>query len=211
MNLSIRHCVIVLTFGLTACASAPVHYYTLLEPVTTTSPALPPASFLIDVLPIGVPAQLDQPQWVARQGDSGIAVLDGERWAAPLSDELRAALSAQLVQRLGTLDIAGLPQPINTPVLRIKLQVHRFDAWPGQTVQLDADWSLGYADDVNHVHLICRGQFNETAPGGYPELARAEQRAVGKLAIQIAEDASGWTRANQAKCSSMTSLISSRR
>lgn len=201
MNILIRCGVMAWAFALAGCASAPMHYYTLLPPSTAMMPETSPVPFVIDVLPVGVPVQLDQPQLVVRQGDNGVAILDSHRWVAPLSDELRAALSAYLVQRLGTQDVAGLPPPTSTPVLRIKLHVHRFDAWVGKTVQLDADWSLSFANDQRHAHLICSGQFNEAAPGDYTELVRAQQRAIASLAAQVAEDASQWSRSGQAMCS----------
>lgn len=204
MKVYIRCWVWALMLGLAACASTPVRYYTLLEPATALSLS-PPAAFMVDVLPVDVPAQLDQPQWVVRQGDTGMQILDGERWAGPLGDELRAALSAQLVQRLGTQDIAGLSPPRGVPGMRIKLHVRHFDAWPGQTVQLDADWSLGFADDTSQAHMICHGRFNEAAPGGYTELARAGQRAVASLAARIAEQASESAGARRMTCSTPAS------
>jgi uncharacterized lipoprotein YmbA len=200
MKIYIRYWVLALILGVAACASTPVHYYTLLEPATATASLSPPAAFMIDVLPVDVPVQLDQPQWVVRQGDTGVAILDGVRWAGPLGDELRTAVSVQLVQRLGTQDVDGLSPPKGMPVMSIKLHVQRFDAWPGHAVQLDADWSLGFADDTSQGHVICHGWFNEVAPGGYSELARAQQRAVASLAARIAEQVSESARARRTTC-----------
>jgi len=182
---------VALAFGLGGCASAPVHYYTLLAPPAKVATAEQPAGFLIEVLPVGVPAQLDQPQLVVRDGGSRVAVLDGERWAGTLGEELRSALSAALTQRLGTQDIAGLARPAGKPVLRIKLQVRRLDTWPGERAQLQADWSLGFAD-VTGSRWVCGGTFDEAAPGGYAELVQAQQRMVAALAARIATDAREW-------------------
>lgn len=187
--------------GLTACASAPVHYHTLLAPIEHGAATEQPAPFLIEVLPVGIPVQLDQPQLLVRQGDSGVAVLDGERWAGPLGDEVRAALSAKLTRSLATQDIAGLARPSDKQVMRIKLQVRRFDIWPGQRSQLDVDWSLGVADEAGNARLTCRGQFDTPAPGGYPQLVQAQQRLIAELAGRIAADAHAWSRSRKAACS----------
>lgn len=212
MKLSIRPglaATIVLIAGLTACSSAPpIRYHTLLAPAAQTIAHGEPAAFLIDVLPVGIPAQLDQPQLVVRAGDSSLALLDGERWAGPLSDELRSALSAQLTRKLNTMDIAGLPRSTDKPVLRIKLQVRRFDAWPGQHVHLDADWSLGLADETGNARLICHGQFDEPASGGYPELVQAQQRALAALADRIAADAGNRMRSHQSDCATAGTITS---
>jgi hypothetical protein len=151
--------------------------------------ALKPAPFLIDVRPVGVPTQLDQSPLVVRQGDSGWLVLDGERWASPLGDELRGALSSELAALLDTQDINGLPVPSGKSVLSVKVQIRRFDAWPRQRVQLVADWSLGFTNQSGDQHLIRTGSFVEAASGDYPEIVRAEQRATMDLARRIASDA----------------------
>lgn len=212
MKLSIRPglaATIALIAGLTACSSAPpIRYHTLLAPAAQTIAHGEPAPFLIDVLPVGIPAQLDQPQLVVRTGDSNLALLDGERWAGPLSDELRNALSSQLTRNLNTMDIAGLPRSTDKPVLRIKLQVRRFDAWPGQRVRLDADWSLGLADETGNARLICHGQFDEPASGSYPELVQAQQRALAALADRIATDAGNWMGSRQSNCATVSVVTS---
>jgi|LNAP01.1.fsa_nt_gb uncharacterized lipoprotein YmbA len=201
MNRCVFLAPLALALGLGACASAPVQYYTLSAPSAYATTAEQPAAFLIDVLPVGVPAPLDQPQWVVRQGDSGIAVLDDQRWAGPLGDELRSALSVELTHRLDTQDIAGLARPAGKSTLRIKLQVRRFDAWPGQRVQLGADWSLGFADEADSAQLVCGGLFEQAAAGGSPELARAQQRMVAALAARIATDARRLSSSRGALCS----------
>ena len=185
---------------LTACASpAPVRFHTLVAPAVPsaagTGPAAgaQPAPFLIDVLPVGIPAQLDQPQLIVRQGDSDILMPESERWAAPLADEFREALSAELSRRLVTRDVAGLARPPGHPVIRIKVQVRRFDAWLGQRVELDADWSLEPTSDaatpVRSARLVCGGRFGMPSPGGYPELVRARQQLIARLAARIATEA----------------------
>jgi uncharacterized lipoprotein YmbA len=200
MNRVFRWCGLAAVAGLTACSSAPVHYHTLLVPGGERTVAGQAAPFAVEVLPVGVPVQVDQPQLVVRQGASGVAVLDGERWAAPLGDEVRAALSAALARRLGTQDVAGLARPGDRQVVRIKVQVRRFDIWPGQRAQLDADWSLGIADEAGHARLTCRGQFDAAAPGGYPELVQAQQKLVAALADRIGADAQAWWQARTGAC-----------
>ena len=204
MKRLVRLCQLAAVIGLTACSSAPVHYHTLLAPIEQVAATGQPASFLIELLPVGIPVQLDQPQLVVRQGDSGVAVLDGERWAGPLGDEVREALSAKLTRRLATQDVAGLARPSGKQVVRIKLQVRRFDVWPGQRSQLDADWSLGVADEAGNARLTCRGQFDMAAPGGYPELVQAQQRLIAELAVRIAADARAWSLSRTAACSNVT-------
>jgi uncharacterized lipoprotein YmbA len=183
---------ILLVLG--ACASSPVHYHTLLPVLEKPSSDQVPSRFLIDLLDVGIPAHLDQPQLVVRQGSTGIVALDGERWAGPLNEELRNALSAELVYRLKTQDISGLATPARKPVLRLKVQIRRLDAWLDHEVRLDADWALGFTDEagVRSVRLVCSGQFETPTPGGYPELVLGQQRLIAALAERISADARNW-------------------
>jgi len=183
---------LVMACGLTlaGCASSPVHYYTLMAPALASStPIKPPLAFRLDVLPVSLPAQIDRQTLVIRQGENGIAILDSERWTAPFADEFRDALSDNLTRRLGTQDVGGLPRAKGVRVLRVKLQVRRLDAWLGQRVQLEADWTLGFVSDPANKPLSCHAQFDIAAPGSYPELVGAQQRAMALLATAIAEDA----------------------
>ena len=192
-----------LALTLAACSSSPVHYYTLVAPSAPGGAINQPVPFLLDILPIGLPEQLDQPQLVVRQGTSGIIMADGERWAGPLGNELRQALSAELSARLATRDIAGLVRPANKSVLRIKLLVRRFDLWPGQKFELEADWNLAMVDasgNTQLAQLFCHGRFSESAKGSYPELVQAGQRAISALAARIAADARGEAGSPHSEC-----------
>ncbi|MGZ5198634.1 MAG: PqiC family protein [Telluria sp.] len=194
-------CLLASLAGLSACSSAPAHYYTLLAPAVPAAESGQPSPFLIEVLPVGVPVQADQPQLVIRQGgSSSVAVLEGERWAGPLGDEIRAALSASLTRQLLTQDIAGLARPHDSQVMRIKVQVRRFDIWPGQGAQLDADWSLGVADEPGNARLACHARLGAPTAGGYPELVQAQQRLIVELAGRIAADTRAWSLSRHAAC-----------
>ncbi|MDY4350524.1 PqiC family protein [Pectobacterium brasiliense] len=192
---------------LNSCSSPPVRYHTLLTPASPVAPlsfmanTTHAAPFFIDVLPVGIPAQLDTSQIVIRQGDSGAVVLDNERWLSPLNEEIRTALSADLTQRLNTQDVSGLVRSADTPVVRIHLQVRRFDSWPGQSVAFDADWSLSAVGEENgRARLICRSQLTEQAAGGDTAMLHAQQQIIARLAEQIAATATRWMQDRQGTC-----------
>ncbi|MDR0379762.1 MAG: PqiC family protein [Candidatus Accumulibacter sp.] len=177
---------VVAALILGACVSVPVHHYTLLPAEEKLPDDQRAAGFLIELLPVGVPAHLDQPQLVVRRGLTGIVVLDGERWAGPLSEEFRDALSAGITARLQTRDIAGLSGPVNEPVWRIRVEVRRLDAWPGDKVSLDADWTLSFSDEAATARRVGGDRFETPVSDGYPELVLGHQRVVAMLAERIA-------------------------
>lgn len=179
--------IVAVSLNLLSCSSVPVRYYTLVAPAEVSVPPSP-AAFVIDVLSVGLPEHLEQQQLVVRQSTSGIVVLNNERWASPLSDEIRTALSMQLTRKLAAQDISGLPHLSGIPVLRIKLQVRRFDVWLGQSVQLEADWSLNFSDNTSK-RLVCRTQLQEATGGSYPALVKTQQHMLMLLSDQIAKAA----------------------
>lgn len=144
------------------------------------------------MLPVGIPAQLDQQQMVVRSGTGAARILDNERWVAPLGDELRAALSSALVEQLGARNVTGLPRPSNQTVMSIRTQVRRFDAWPGSMAQFEADWVVGVQQDTPGTpgtpgtRISCSTRLNEAAPGGYADMVRVQQRMIEQFATRIA-------------------------
>lgn len=172
----------VLASALAACTTAaPVHYYTLVGPLPASAPAA--AGFDIDVLPVVVAPGLRRRAMVLRTGTAELMVQDGHQWQAPLPDELRAALSADLVAALGTRDLSGL-QPAGRPLYRIALVVQRFDAVYGGSVDVGATWSVYAADDTPL--LTCAARVTRTVQkAGYAELAQGAQQALAAIAAQI--------------------------
>ncbi|WP_017463259.1 PqiC family protein [Dyella ginsengisoli] len=197
-NLSGRLVALGAVLALGACASAPTHYYTLVPPASA-APEQGGSGPAFELLPVSIPAQDDQPQLVVRQGGQGVALLQGERWIAPLADEIRGALSADLAGALGRPDVSGLAHA-DEPVVRIKVDVRRFDSQPGGHALLEAGWSLRLIDgDSTSRSLACASTFNQPVGSGYDALVQGHQQALGRLAGQIAQAARDLA-AGKARC-----------
>jgi len=171
----------LLITALGACSSAPTHFHTLVPssaPMTSVA-----APFVIDVQAVGVPPQVDQPSLVLRHGATGVSVLDGERWASPLGDEIRGALVADLSARLGTHDVHGLPHAKGDKVVRVQLDVRRFDSEVGGSATLEASWSVRSGETTG---AACASRASAPAGSTYDSLVEAHQRAIGQVADQVA-------------------------
>ena len=189
--------------ALTACASAPLHYYTLIAPADesagglvaqSATPSLP-----FELLPVGIPAQVDQPQLVVREGGQAVAMLNSERWIAPLGDEVRSALSGDLARELHSQDVSGLPGN-EQPLLRIKLDLRRFDSQPGSYALIEGSWSVRLLHGAHTGALACSSRISETVGPGYAALVQGHQRAIGQLAAQIASAARALGNGQAAAC-----------
>jgi uncharacterized lipoprotein YmbA len=164
---------------LAACSSTPTQYLTLVPPAARTAPgsgdALGPA-----LLTVTIPSQVDEPQLAVRRSDGSMALLETERWIAPLSDEIRTALS---------LDLAREWAPGSADGVRVTVDVQRFDSVPGQYALIDAVWTVATTGSESQ-RISCRSSIRIPVSAGYPALAKGHQAALEQLAAQIAKQAS---------------------
>lgn len=201
MTLRLKLLVLATALGVTACASQPTHYYTLIAPLPATQQATQAAPFQLEMLPVILPVQVDQPALVVRQGNGSLAILETERWGAPLGDEFHDALTGQLEHRLGIRDLAGLPKNAELPVLSVRADVRRFESVIGQSATIDVVWSLSLrGNGPKRPSLTCSSIIREPAGNTMENLVLAHQRAVGKLAAIIGATAQQWARESSSAC-----------
>lgn len=177
--------------ALAACSSAPTHFYTLMPPPASTASTSETTHSgdvdFINVLPVGIPAQVDRPQMVVRGGGGQVALLEGERWIAPLGDEIRNALSIDLTGLLSAEDVSGLAQTdSDKPVYRVKVNINRFESIPGNYTQMDAMWSVQRVGGHKSALVQCSSQIRESVGQGYAALAEGHQRGIKQLAGRVA-------------------------
>ena len=109
--------------------SAPARFYTL------DSTAIPdgaaPVRYPIMVGPVSVPAAVDQPEFVVQVAPNRVDVDEFNRWDAPLNDAIARAVAGDLVELLGTPDVASAPMANFDPAYRVTIDVQRFDSVRG--------------------------------------------------------------------------------
>ena len=182
---------VVLGGCVSAGSKVPERFHTLLAPqAAATSPAVAKPVY-VDLLPVHVPAQVDHAQWVVRQPDESLLVLEQDRWAAPLPDEVRGAVVERLAARWGAVDVraVGLPP---AAVWRVRIDVQRFESIPGREARLEAAWSVSLPAAASPPReastLVCRSVLIEpVGDGGVPALAAGHRRNVAGLADMIGE------------------------
>jgi uncharacterized lipoprotein YmbA len=174
---------------LAACSTTklPERFHTLLPAErTATAPAAGGAPLYVGVQAVGIPPQVDHAQWVVRQADESLLLLEQDRWAAPLQDELRGAIIERLVSRWGALDVRFVAMLVPT-TWTVRVDVQRFESIPGREARLEAVWSVTQALK-DRAALVCRTHRVEAVSGaGVPALAEAHRRAVSTLADEIGQ------------------------
>lgn len=178
---------------LAGCASPPAQHYTLSRTdrpsLQATSMALPPAATSVGpytLSEISVPAQVDNISLVVRQGDGRLMVLNEDRWSGSLASQLLTAVSQSLTQKLGMPPIQKLvAEAASSSVTRIQLDVQRFDLIPGQSVSLNAVWSVHFPG--SRTFLTCYTRLQHNVGIGVLALVQGQQNNVEALAAQLAQ------------------------
>jgi uncharacterized lipoprotein YmbA len=202
-----------LVLALTACAAAPVRYYTLAH-ATPDGPAAaggqrtalpgraggPPLQ--IEVGPVGVADRLARPQLVVRgsadPASTQVSVLEQQRWSSPFDSELRDAFGVAIAARLGAIDVTrggGLPEQ---PVYRIALQLRRFDATLDRQVDALFAWTITRSDDERNA--VCQAFASQTIGTGIDELVQGIQRVVTVIADRVAGHVSQLAQGRTVSC-----------
>ncbi|MBB0026351.1 membrane integrity-associated transporter subunit PqiC [Ralstonia pickettii] len=181
---------VVACAALAACSSPPARFHSLLgadaDGVAASAPAQAPVrTYLVDVVAVRVPPSVAGRRLVVQAGSGQVDVLEMDRWASPVADEIRAALSSGLALQIRAMDLHGLPYDGRWPVYRVAVDVQRFDAWRGSHVLIDAVWTMRTAEDRQL--LTCRSVVQEVVSAGIDGVVEGHRRALKALASQMAE------------------------
>jgi len=160
---------------LAACRSDPIHFHTLTPAQVGDHSRTSVGAIQIET--ISVPPQVDRAQIVIREGNSGLAILESQWWAATLVDELRSALADQLS---------------NSPAqgkYSVRVDVQRFDSVPGQYALMDVEWRLRSVGIGDTARVICRSTLQTPSGASIDDLVLAQQNNVKRLAALISQAA----------------------
>jgi uncharacterized protein len=166
------------------CTSAPVRYYTLTPPPDKTLPASE-TTLAVDVRVVHTPPQLNRLELMVRTGSTEMTLLENERWASPVTDEIKNAVRLELQRRLGRT--TGV-RPAFTK-LKVDIDVQHLEAELGQYALLEATWSaaLSATDQRSNGARVttCTFQSNEKIRTGYAGIVEGYQREIAALADAI--------------------------
>jgi uncharacterized protein len=166
------------------CTSAPIRYYTLTPSLDNTVPASA-TSLAIDVRIVHIPAQLNRAELMVRAGPTEVTLLENERWASPLNDEIKDALRLELQRRLAGM--AGL-RPVFAR-LTLDIDVQRLEAELGRHALLEVSWSAALSNtgqrSTGVLATTCTFQADEKIHAGYAGIVEGYQRGIAALAEAI--------------------------
>lgn len=171
---------------LPACsASPPTRYYTLSE-IDSRAP-IPAASntIAVRVEPVAIAPELDRLEMVSHDGPNRVRIAESELWAAPLDEQIRRILSADLAARLPPQLVVDPEEPATIEPRRLlSIAIAQFYGDEQCAVSLRADWTLRNPHAGSR-----RGTEEVRIPASAPcagALPAAMSRALGVLADRLA-------------------------
>ncbi len=166
------------------CTSAPVRYYTLTPPPDKTLPASEP-TLPIDVRVVHAPPQLNRTELMVRTGPTEVTLLENERWASPVNDEIKAAVRLELQHRLG--GTTGSHPSLTK--LTLDIDVQRLEAELGRHALLEASWRAtlpGAGQPPSGARVTtCTFRADEEIHSGYAGMVAGYQREIAALADAV--------------------------
>jgi uncharacterized lipoprotein YmbA len=144
---------------------------------------------LVELLPVAFPERLNREDLVLGGADGQpIDVRDGDRWAAPLSDEMRQIVADALWRRLRAAETYRAPVALSSsplPQYRLAVRIERFDAIPGRQAVVEGSWSVRRLPQGGPA--VCRAGIAVPMSGRTPEAAVAAlAEGSGRLAHAVA-------------------------
>ena len=196
-------------------ATQPTSFYTL--SADTEGKAAPRAhqGLTVGLGPVTLPAYLDRPDIVTREGPNQMRLAEFHRWAEPLEPLLARIMAQDLHALLDAEDVLPVPQRRDLRLDRVvEVEVNRLDADQTGQVVLDARWWV-YAGDGDALLASGRSRVTEqgAAPPDYAAIAAAMSRAVAGASRDIATAIRGGApvptpkRGAEAKAASAPSVV----
>ena len=176
---------VVCVLGSTAgCATRqPDHFYVLAAQPAEAHESAAPIRRQV-VLQLTLPSLVDRSEMVVAT-PNGVAVMEHERWAAPLADLMTTTLRQDMERRRADVMVSpyGKDAGAGVALLRIEVDVVQLWAQRGVEVSIEAQWRV--TDSGNHTSL---GRDVFVAPlhsDSYAALAAALSSCVGLLADRL--------------------------
>jgi uncharacterized protein len=189
----------VISLQLLGCAATPtIRFHSLLALESTARKLAVVPGFAVTLATVTVPPQVDQPQWLLRNADGTLSLLEQERWVAPLRGELQSALLDRWTNSWGAR--APVAPGVKETAWRVTVDVTRWEAVPGREVRLESRWSATSGALV----LACRSVVQEATvndgSSAILALAASQRRAVVRLADEVASRITEIQKGEPARC-----------
>lgn len=167
--------------------SRPIEFYTLSPLPRPAGGAGGAPGAILAVYPAVIPTSIDRPQIVTRADENQIVLSEFNRWGGTLKEEISRVLVENLGALLAERRVSVMSDSLALdPKYLLAVTFHRFDGRLGDSVWLNAAWTLRDQKDKKML-AVNHSIFEEKVSGpGYADLVAAHSRALGALSREIA-------------------------
>ena len=190
----------LLTIGiLSGCSTSPkISYYHLTSPALTTIPTTN-KEIRVMVGPVSLPALIDQPELVVRDGANTVKLFSNHRWAGSLKNDVERVVASNLTQELSTPHVWSYSQSLQTQFnYQVFLDVQSLESQRGQGVVLDVVWTIKpliKKEEIASKKILTKPAVingrtrvtEQVANEGFEALVEAQSKAFYKVSIDIAK------------------------
>ena len=184
--------VVVFALCLGGCGLSRQAKFYILHPVNSPGAAgkqvaLPAPTVTVGIGPVEIPDYVDRPQIVTRTAQNALELAQFDRWGGALKPDVARVLVENLSALLPADQVAVVSWKRSVPLQnRVAIDVTRFDAMPGDSVWLKAQWTI-YGQDGKTVAMARETNVREPLSGrDYTSIVAAMSRTLGTLSQDIA-------------------------
>lgn len=183
MRSTMRCAAVCVCLMLPACASEKDHFYTLSTlPDGHRSAAATPGMHVL--LQVSVPPLVDRAEMVINTSNNTISILDHERWADVLSDQVEQTLARDIERRRDDVLVGDRGFDQGARPVTIKVDIVRMSAQRSGHVSIEAHWRI--VDTRAGEDQIGSGSIDTPVDGeSSASIAKAYSVALSTLADQL--------------------------
>jgi uncharacterized lipoprotein YmbA len=181
----------LLCMTLTGCmgTSQSIEYYTLTPLTRPIGTADGGTATVVAVLPIAIPASIDRPQIVTRTTENQLSLSEYNRWGGSLKEDIGRALVQNLNLILAGRPVSVVPESLAVdPRYYIAVTINRLDGRLGESVWLNAGWTLRDPQAKRTLAIRSFVAEERTAGPGYADLVTAQSRMIESFSREIASE-----------------------
>jgi uncharacterized protein len=185
-RISLHLLVVFFVACLSACGSSPTSSFYTLSPDTSLAPMVPAKPVYVVVGPVTIPDVVDRPQIVTRVGNNQVVLDEFARWGQPLKSDIARAIAGDLSRLLGSDRVSIFDAGTDAAhTWRVRVDVMRFDATPGEAVTIEALWTV--VPPGKSAPVVGKSLVRQPMGGpGYDALVSAADHALGAVSREIA-------------------------
>lgn len=147
------------------------------------------SNLTIHIASVVMDETVDKPQLVIRTTRNQVEILEQQRWAQPLKNEILRVVAEHLSVLLGTNKITTYPLAANKSDYIVTIQVQNFESKPSENVQMRAYWTVRRTLDNFQTSntLEAMQAISNASPSNYDALIMAHNQNLSRLSADIAK------------------------